>query len=407
MAILIVGAGGFLGGRIAQALEQAGHAVVRARRPEVDLARDVDPAAWRERLHGIDVVVNAAGIFRERAGATFEAIHERGPRALFAACAERGVRVVQVSALGADEQAATRFHLSKRAADGALLSLDVPSIVLQPSLVYGPGGASARALAAIASLPVIPLPGAGGQRVQPVHVDDVAAAVERIVATRHFPRHRLALVGPVALTLREYLDGLRAALGLGPGRFVAVPRRLAALAARLRLGLLDADSLAMLERGNVADAGPLAALLGRAPRGVRQFVPPEYREAVLARARLDGLRPLLRISLALVWMTAGVVSAGVFPVEQSLSLLAAVGLAGGLAKLALYGAAALDFALGIATLVVRRARRLWAAQAALVLAYTAIITAWLPEQWLHPFGPVVKNLPILAALALLSWTEER
>ena len=61
----------------------------------------------------------------------------------------------------------------------------------------------------------------------------------------------------------------------------------------------------------------------------------------------------------------------------------------------------------IATLVVRRARWLWVAQAALVLAYTAIITAWLPEQWLHPFGSVVKNLPILAALALLYGTEER
>ena len=46
-------------------------------------------------------------------------------------------------------------------------------------------------------------------------------------------------------------------------------------------------------------------------------------------------------------------------------------------------------------------------QIALVVAYTIIITIFLPEQWLHPFGPVVKNLPILAAMAWLRALEPR
>jgi uncharacterized protein YbjT (DUF2867 family) len=51
----------------------------------------------------------------------FDAIHDQAPRALFAACREAGVRrVIQVSALGADAGAASRFHLSKRAADDYL-----------------------------------------------------------------------------------------------------------------------------------------------------------------------------------------------------------------------------------------------------------------------------------------------
>jgi len=41
------------------------------------------------------------------------------------------------------------------------------------------------------------------------------------------------------------------------------------------------------------------------------------------------------------------------------------------------------------------------AQIALIVGYTAIITARLPEFWLHPYGPVLKNLPMLAALWLL------
>jgi hypothetical protein len=163
----------------------------------------------------------------------------------------------------------------------------------------------------------------------------------------------------------------------------------------------------MLERGNVADPGPLAALLGREPRAVRDFIPDEFRAALRARAQLDWLRPVLRAALAATWFAAAIVSAGLYPVERSYALLAQAGITGALAPAALYGAVALDFALGLATLVARRARALWLAQAVLVLGYTAIITIGLPEQWLHPFGPVVKNLPILAILALLYATEER
>jgi hypothetical protein len=39
--------------------------------------------------------------------------------------------------------------------------------------------------------------------------------------------------------------------------------------------------------------------------------------------------------------------------------------------------------------------------------YTLIITFTLPQLWLEPFGPVVKNLPILALLILLQQLEER
>ena len=72
----------------------------------------------------------------------------------------------------------------------------------------------------------------------------------------------------------------------------------------------------------------------------------------------------------------------------------------------LAGAAAIDIALGIATLVAR-SRWLWRFQIAIIVAYTAIISVGLPEFWAHPFGPVLKNLPILAALLLLLQLEDR
>ena len=115
---------------------------------------------------------------------------------------------------------------------------------------------------------------------------------------------------------------------------------------------------------------------------------------------------MLRLAIAFTWIAAAVVSGGLYPREESAALLAQVGITGSLASLALYGASALDLALGVATLGVRR-RGLWTMQIALVLAYTIIITVFLPEQWLHPFGPVVKNIPILAAMAFLRSLESR
>jgi hypothetical protein len=70
--------------------------------------------------------------------------------------------------------------------------------------------------------------------------------------------------------------------------------------------------------------------------------------------------------------------------------------------LALYGAAALDLLLGLLTLwPLRRQRWLWSAQIALIAGYTLIISWRLPEYWLHPYGPLTKNLPLLALLVLL------
>jgi hypothetical protein len=72
----------------------------------------------------------------------------------------------------------------------------------------------------------------------------------------------------------------------------------------------------------------------------------------------------------------------------------------------LYGAAALDFAFGLATLFLPRRRLLWLLQIALILLYSVIITIKLPEFWLHPYGPILKNLPMLAALYMLYTLED-
>ena len=411
MHVLITGASGFIGRHAADALEAAGHRVTRKVRPDIDFRRDVDADRWVAHVRGVDVVVNAVGVFASASDDAMHDVHVRAPIALFEACAREGVRVVQVSALGADEHATSRFHRSKRAADDHLRATHRDAVVLQPSLVYGRGGASASMLGTLASLPLVPLPGDGSQRIQPVHVDDVAAAIVDVVDRPGDAPTTVPLVGPRALTLRDYLQALRTALGGARAIFVPVPRAwvhaAVLLGAALRSPWASDEALAMLERGNTADPSALATLLGREPRPVEAFVDPSERDEAGRAARLPWTLGPLRLSLAAVWLATAAVTLFAYPMDASVAMVERTGLHGPLAVAAVYAGAVVDAAFGVATLVVRRARWLWIAQAAVTLAYSAIIAVALPEYLVHPFGPLTKNLPILAVLAMLYAMERR
>jgi hypothetical protein len=217
------------------------------------------------------------------------------------------------------------------------------------------------------------------------------------------------LVGPRPLSLRRYLLMLRGALGLKPTLGLRVPATLVALAAcwgeYRGQALLDRGAWTMLQQGSVGPAVAINWLLGQPPREVGDFLLGEPLAALRTQARLGWLLPLLRLTLALVWIVTGLLSFGLFPRDDSYALLADTGIVPALQPLMLYGAAALDLGFGLATLVppagARWRGRLWLAQIALVGIYTLIIAWRLPEFWLHPFGPLLKNLPILAILVLL------
>ncbi len=434
MRILLTGATGLIGRALLEALLEAGHevhAVVRqpSRLPRrsglfpvlLDVSQALRTEDWQPLVSGMDAVVNTVGIFRQTRGQRFDVVHKRAPQALFAACAQAGVgRVIQLSALGAGDAPRTAFLQSKRAADDFLLQQPLEAVVLRPSLVFDAQGPSARLFAMLASLPLWLVPGRGaGPAVQPIHLQDLVAAVLALLAQA--PAHPaaashrvLACVGPEALGLRDYLQALRQALGLRTRAWVWhlpawLMRALAHLAGWLRSPLVDADAMDMLLRGSQADARPLAALLGRAPRGVQDFIAPSQAAQLRLQAQLAWLVPLLRWSVAAVWIWTGIVSLGLYPRAQSLELLARVGAHGAWAWLLLYGAAVLDLLLGLATLALPARWRpaLWVFQAALVLGYTALISWRLPEHWLHPYGPVLKNLPMLAVLLLLHQLEPR
>ena len=279
MNVLVTGASGFIGGHLASALRAAGHVVIETRRDrgdtsavQADFTCDLSARDWLPKLVGVDAVINAVGILREHGRQSFECIHKRAPQALFTSCVAAGIRrVVQISALGAD-RGMTRYFLSKRAADDYLATLPLEWTVVRPAMVFGSGGSSARLFAMLAHLPLVPLPGRGEQRLQPIHIDDLTEAVVRILGDAKTYRTRIELVGPQLLTLRELLASLRSAMHLRPARFVQIPMPLVRVGARVAgvstLSPLDSETLSMLEAGTNADPAATRGLLGREPRSV-------------------------------------------------------------------------------------------------------------------------------------------
>jgi hypothetical protein len=115
---------------------------------------------------------------------------------------------------------------------------------------------------------------------------------------------------------------------------------------------------------------------------------------------------LIRLSIAIVWIVTGIFSLGIYPQQDSLGLLARIGILGIPALAALYLGSIGDIVVGFMTLYAPN-KTLWKIQAIIVLIYTFVISVWLPEFWLHPFGPILKNIPILTLLWLLYKHEER
>lgn len=272
MKILLTGAGGFIGRNIATALELAGHQVTPVSRSHgIDFCHMRNLSDWLLHLEGIDAVINAVGIIGESGTQRFDALHRLAPIALFQACARLGIRrVVQISALGADETAFSAYHLSKRAADEGLRSLDLDWFVLRPSLIYGRGGKSAAMFMRLAALPLMAVIGDGQQQLQPIHISDVVATVLKSLTSTK-PRQTIDIVGNETVTFTEWLQTMRHAQGLTRASVLRIPFPLAmagAFLGRYVNPILQPENLRMLQTGYWADVGPLAQFLGRMPLAV-------------------------------------------------------------------------------------------------------------------------------------------
>lgn len=423
MKILITGATGFIGFHLARQLASDGHDIIAcARRADewreklpawhwisADFAHDTDPNIWLSRLHHVDMVINAVGIIAENPRQSFAQIQTQTPKALFSACSRLGIKVIQISAMGADQaEVSVPFLKSKKMADDFLWQLPGECHILYPSIVIGNGGTSTALFNKLSALPLTPLIGDGEQKINPIHIDDLCHAVSHMAS--HWPggKQRYQLSGSSIVSMRELHGLLRDWLRLGKPRFLPLPlslmRPLATLAEKLGAGgLLSHDTLDMLQNAPT----PKPDYTPTPPRPLKQALwATPATPADTWFSLMQGIQPILFASMLFIWLFTGLTSA-FWDLPSGYALLKAGSVEGPLATLAIYAGAAFDFALGLLMLNRRYRRRVYRLQISLMLVYMVMISFLIPAVWLHPFGPVTKNFPMLAGTWLLLALEPK
>ncbi|MCK6503064.1 DoxX-like family protein [Myxococcota bacterium] len=123
--------------------------------------------------------------------------------------------------------------------------------------------------------------------------------------------------------------------------------------------------------------------------------------AAVALGREEGFSPrlaaILRVGVALPWLTEGLLPKILFPQPVELAVVAASPLSFGPPRAFLAGLGALQVLSFFGALLLRGAwlRACLAVQAAALVALPLLVSMALPELWWHPFGPLTKNVPIL------------
>ena len=406
MKILIIGATGFIGKFIYQTLKQNSDEVVASTRDFLDFSHLQTDKELVNKLEDFDVVVNAVGIIAETKTQSFEQMHSVAPITLFNACKEAGVRkVIHISALGS-QNGTTAYHTSKNRADEYLRKSGLEYAILHPSIVYGDDGKSTALFQSLATLPLTPIVGDGSQLLQPIRIEDLVATVQKAIESDD-KKIELNVVGKEPVTYKELLQIFRKWLGLKPTKSVSTPTIGTDILGKiLEEPTVNHDNIIMLNEGNSASVKPLADFLGYTPIGIKENLgTKESHNAQKLYASLYLLRPLLRIVIGFVWIWSGIVSAFLYPQPLALELLHEIGIGEGISIYVLYLASFLDIGIGVLTIIGYRLQALLSLQLLVIFVYTLLLTAFAPYHWLHPFGAILKNIPLLFAIYILMKLE--
>lgn len=231
MAVLVTGAGGFVGNNVVRRLVQQGRPVrAMVRSAEKAKSRLSDVANQVEFVEGdvtkrgtldalmrdVSEIVHTVAIPMERGEQTYEEVNFQGTVNIVDAAERAGVRrFINISQNGARPDHFSRFLRSKGKAQEYLASSPLEWTALRPSVIFGAQDEFFNAFARLIRLtPVIfPLIGGGTAQFQPVSVFDVTEAVVRSLDDSGTIRKEFELGGPEVLTLGEIEKRILNAMG--------------------------------------------------------------------------------------------------------------------------------------------------------------------------------------------------
>ena len=222
--IAVFGAGGFLGKHLMRELTKLDYRVkVATRNPylkgylkplgnpgQIELFKTniFNEDDVRNVLKNSDFVINLIGILYETRKQKFNQIHSQFPFLLSNLCKELGVQnLVHISALGVNENHTSKYMQSKLQGEKNIIDNFKPSVILRPSVVFGPEDKFFNTFAALAQFsPIIPLVGEGKTKFAPIYVGDVAKSIVKSLELNNPDVKIYELGGPENFSFKELMN---------------------------------------------------------------------------------------------------------------------------------------------------------------------------------------------------------
>jgi len=303
--VTVFGGSGFVGKQVVRALAKKGWRVrVAVRKAAMaydlkplgdvgqiqvvrcDVRREADIASA---LEGAAACVNLVGALYQTAGVSFDAVHRQAATWMADICKSKGISdFVQISAIGANPDAASKYASTKGKAELAVKKALPSAVILRPSIIFGAQDGFFTSLAGqIKTFPVMPAIGGANNKFQPVYVGDVAAAVARTLGNSDAYGKTFELGGPEVFAFKDLIKYVGEEV-MSPRPLVWMPvviARLIGIVGDIQAGLkglvpvvpaplLTTDQILLLANDNVVatDAKTLKDL-GIAATAVESIVP--------------------------------------------------------------------------------------------------------------------------------------
>ena len=268
----IFGASGFIGRHLIRSLTEKDFRIIAATRSpylygylkplgnpgQIDLEKVnlFEEENLRTLIKNSDVVINLVGILYENKKQKFEDIHVKFPNLLSKLCSEQNTeKLVHISALGINETANSQYMQSKLKGEKNILNNFNRSVILRPSIIFGPEDKFFNQFAALAEFfPALPLIGGGLTYFQPIYVGDVVKSIVTILEKEEINKNIYELGGPQTFTFKELMEILLKQIK--KKRFlVPIPFSFAKFQAKilqlLPKPLLTTDQVEMLKYDNI------------------------------------------------------------------------------------------------------------------------------------------------------------
>lgn len=230
----VLGGTGFLGRRIVRHLHEQGLTVRIASR-DVQTSRELfgtadprllsiqadihDERSLEGAVAGAYAAVNAISLYTERGKATFRSTHVDGARRFAAAAHRAGVeRFVLLSGIGADAASHSPYIRSRGEGEAAVRAAFPGAFVIRPAVMFAPDDAFVTVIIRLLrQLRIVPMFGNGHTKLQPVHVEDVAEAIARMLQqSTPSSANTFECGGPRVYSYRDLLRTIAVESGLKP-----------------------------------------------------------------------------------------------------------------------------------------------------------------------------------------------